>query len=987
MAQKHPRDLTRWNRAGLARVSYVDGNAALFLDRLRDRLHTTFPQWRATEPELGNGTVDLSAREQMEAVYARNPDDMLWQLTRAYARAGHVLAGSLDATANEGWIGTATQWESLRRLTAMLDYAPHPPASAFTSLALLYKPGLSGKVAAGFQVRYAPSNGGKPLIFETLEDLDGDASLNALRPLGHDRNPRALSGTRFTLAGKFDKVKSGEPLVLEDERGNAPHRLQAYRIVGVSHTETDTTLDLSPPVAANDGFLRGYTRFHILPKDKLSALAPRTTGAEVGTGLRLTAVPEGLVAGDIVAIGRPEGKPYFRRIKEIRAETLGFYKALGNLDLLNSTVMVPITIAIAHMGGNRRNLESDDTQVRVLYVAGDWGWLAGRWLADIRHAPNQQGQLQEYLPMYECIKANYFPPTSKGEGAELAGYTALTMTWRNNQDQGEGDPDLHLDNPQTLFTAPRTAGPWRPDTFLQKSSNGRLTEPLVVAQPKRTAPGDLAVLVCGGTLAWARLRHVSVDADNGSARLDSETGWQDRGGAPFFLTPSRVYAHFSETAYCLDASENRTALDSPIIPVAALPPALRAGRRVLIDNGSLCIATRISELSPAGGSSWIKLADPPPSGSTYGNFTLRGNVALAGHGESKPVKALGSGNAAINHQRFVLDVTDASFVADPSMPGGVRADLVVSIAGERWTQVGNLGDSRDTDAHYQVRQNEDGRLAIEFGDGRHGRRLPTGGNNVLVRYRQGVGSAGNLPADQLTKPVHPHALVEAVAQPMPASGGGEREGPEALRTNAAGALLALERAVSLSDFAALARGNAAVAQADAFALQPGKAQRERIELVVVPAGGGSFTTALRDNLQSYLLAHALPGVQLTVSAYQAVTFGLRVSVRVRPEAFDKEVVKQAVYAALRDAFSLSRRALGQAFYRGEVYAVVDAVAGVENSDVAIHLAIDHSDPNAIKRLSVDANNVVLAAQPWPRQCIHLPASNPDIVVTVEDFFL
>ena len=218
------RDLTRWNRAGLARVRYVDGNAAVFLERLRARLASDFPQWPAAAAE------DAPPRQAMEAVYARDPDDLLWQLCRGFARATHVLAESLDAIANEGWIGTATQWENLRRLTAMLDYTPHPPASAFTELAVDFKPGSAGKLAAGFQVKYSPPDGGKPVIFETLAELDGDAALNELRPLDWDRNPVKLSGAQFVLAGRLDKLKSGEPLLLEDERDG---HLQAHLLIGV----------------------------------------------------------------------------------------------------------------------------------------------------------------------------------------------------------------------------------------------------------------------------------------------------------------------------------------------------------------------------------------------------------------------------------------------------------------------------------------------------------------------------------------------------------------------------------------------------------------------------------------------------------------------------------------------------------------------------------------------------------------------------------
>ncbi|MBP8132845.1 MAG: hypothetical protein KAY13_01110 [Zoogloea sp.] len=988
-----PRDLTRWNRAGLSRVTYVDGNAAVFLERMRARLAASFPAWPATLEETGDGLEALDTRQKMEGLYARDPDDVLWHLTRAYARATHVLASSLDATANEGWIGTATQWESLRRLTAMLDYAPHPPASAFTELPLKLKPGLAGKVKKGFQVRYSPTDGSKPVIFETLEDLDGDASLNALRPRDFDRNPKLLSGARIELAGRFDKLKTGDPLVLENEIDG---RLAAHLIVGVGLGETTTTVDLSPPVSRGDGFTRGHTLFHLNPKDRLTPIAPLTTGASVAKGLRLTAPPPDLRPGEVVFIGRGTGKPVFRRVKDVRNETLAFHAALGEIDLANATVMRPQRVPIAHLSGSARLLDNNVDSLTVLYVAGDWGWLSGRWLGDIRH---ENGQ--EYLPLYECIKANYFPPTAtqNDQANPLAGYTALTLHW--NTGDNPPDADLSPTNPQALFTAPRAAGPWQPDTFLRAGNGGgregnklypdTLAEPLTVSQPKRAAPGDIAVVARGGILAWARLKHVSVNGETGTAELQSNNGWWSRQPGIFYTTVTRVHAHFSETARCTDAGDNVTRFFSKgsgrtlttRIPLPTLPAALRNGRRVLLHNGSATLATRVDKTSTAGEAPWIDVVGYVPAGSTLGNLILSANVVLAGHGESKPVLALGSGNGALNSQRFLLDASDVSFVPDASMPGGVRADVTVSVGGEIWPQVANLGSSGPSEAHYQVRQNEEGKLWIEFGDGRHGRRLPTGANNVLVSYRQGVGSAGNLPAGLLTQPVHPHALVAGLSQPGASAGGGEREGPESLRKNAAGALLALERAVSLSDFAALARGNAGIAQAEAFALPSGRSRSERVELVVVPAGDTGFPDTSRDKLGAYLLAHALPGVSLTISPYTEVNFSVEITIRVRPEAFDKEEVKAAVRAALIRQFSIKQRALGQVLHRGELYAVVEAVQGVENSDVVMQVPSVDGYP----RLTPDSAGVLLAAYPLPRQAIHLSARSPAVIVNPEDYFL
>ena len=95
---------------------------------------------------------------------------------------------------------------------------------------------------------------------------------------------------------------------------------------------------------------------------------------------------------------------------------------------------------------------------------------------------------------------------------------------------------------------------------------------------------------------------------------------------------------------------------------------------------------------------------------------------------------------------------------------------------------------------------------------------------------------------------------------------------------------------------------------------------------------------------------------------------LDVTVRVRSDAFDPEVVKAAVRAALSEAFSPRRRALGQPLYRGEVYQVVESVTGVENADALI--TVDAATRAALDRV-VEVGGVPMVATPTPRQCLLL----------------
>jgi predicted phage baseplate assembly protein len=284
-----------------------------------------------------------------------------------------------------------------------------------------------------------------------------------------------------------------------------------------------------------------------------------------------------------------------------------------------------------------------------------------------------------------------------------------------------------------------------------------------------------------------------------------------------------------------------------------------------------------------------------------------------------------------------------------------------------------------------VRQQEDGTLLVTFGDGAHGRRLPTGANNVRVVYRQGAGSNGNLAAGTLSTLAKPHVLVKEAVQPIAASGGGARESTDAIRTNAAATLLALERAVSLEDFSHLARSQAAVAQARAFALAPGRGQRENLEVRIIPAGGAAFTEELGAQIRAFLLAHALPGVQLAVKGYDAVLIGFEVNIRVRREAFDADTVAANVRSALVAAFGIDRRELGQPLFRGEVLAVIEAVQGVENSDGFI--VLDARSVNTPQRVVRDSDGHITTLRVFEWQCAHLPNNNPRVTITVQNFEL
>jgi hypothetical protein len=398
-----------------------------------------------------------------------------------------------------------------------------------------------------------------------------------------------------------------------------------------------------------------------------------------------------------------------------------------------------------------------------------------------------------------------------------------------------------------------------------------------------------------------------------------------------------VFTDFRGELTAEDASVNTAEIDSAEIELEVLPVSLKAGDTILLSaEGQAPVAARIDSII---GNTII--TTPPATGFTKGSLIIYGNVVTAGHGESQPAKILGSGDASRSNQEFTLKVEDVSFTPDATKRSGVAAAIEVEVAGRVWQQVSTLKDSLPGDHHYAIRMTEDGYVRILFGDGEHGRRLPSGKNNIRVRYRIGSGVAGNVAAGSLVKPVSPHPLVETVLQPLQAAGGGDMESLVSLRENAPSTLLALERAVSLADFSHLAASQSSIWQARAYRQSLQGDRQERVTVVIVPAGGVQ-SDAVEADLATFLQTHALPGVMVSVSNFDPVLFDLIITIRVNYGAFIAEDVAQAVSGAVADHFALQRRKLGQHLYLSEVYKIVEGVSGVENSTCEIS---EHGPPD------------------------------------------
>lgn len=376
-----------------------------------------------------------------------------------------------------------------------------------------------------------------------------------------------------------------------------------------------------------------------------------------------------------------------------------------------------------------------------------------------------------------------------------------------------------------------------------------------------------------------------------------------------------------------------------LVTLAGVYPELRPGQALAfsgVDAQGAAVAeiALIDEagdaISHAAGATTVRLDAPLKQIYVRASLRINANVARATHGESVSEIA-GSGRAAQSDQRFTLRQFPLTYVSS-SRPQGCESTLEVRVNDLRWNEVSSLFEQPADARVYRLARDDDGRSLLQFGDGVEGARLPTGQDNVRLRYRKGIGAAGNVRAGSLSTLLSRPLGLKAVLNPLAASGGSDAESRDDIRDNAPVSVLTLGRAVSVRDYADFARSYAGIGKSHALWVPYGPARG--MHLTVAGPGGADISEdsgRLGDLLRA-LRAAGDPLLPLTVQSYRRAEFHLKAKIRVAPDALAEKVLA-AVRAALRARFSFAAREFGQPVGLSEVIACMQACAGVVAVDV------------------------------------------------------
>lgn len=244
---------------------------------------------------------------------------------------------------------------------------------------------------------------------------------------------------------------------------------------------------------------------------------------------------------------------------------------------------------------------------------------------------------------------------------------------------------------------------------------------------------------------------------------------------------------------------------------------------------------------------WTLALDQPPRfprerfDETDPRIAVHGNLVLAEQGESQKEAAIGSGDAREAFQTFKVPKAPLTYHLHAGRSPPHAPELEVWVDGILWRQVETFFASGPNDRVYVVREDDEGNSYTQFGDGVTGARLPSGRQNLKVRFRTGNAARGELKEGAKPKAMGRLRQLSDVAMPAPAVNGAEPETEEVARDAAPLRMQSLGRLVGLADYEAEALSLPGVQRASAAWVLAGGIPR--LSIVVLTDGGGDAEAA------------------------------------------------------------------------------------------------------------------------------------------------
>ena len=897
--QLTPREV--FNRPGLSALRWRVGEYADFHATLIERLAQVWVDVETGEPGP-HGRVRVRRYFPLRDLRSRSNDDPTIALLDAWSILADVLTFYTERIANEGYLRTATELQSLIELARLVGYRRRPGVSASVQLAFVaddtWKDADPIVVPAGARVQSLPEPAQAPVTFET------DAML-AVRPEWNVLYPRTARPSYVTLAnamemsplwfkGTATNLGAGDALLLVFDNKQFPRRV-ARVDSDFAKDRTRIDLDREPPRPPE----RDPANL-----DAIIAQLERKASVQLASAARLSLSPAqtfgpGSTAVDALTLAFHP------------AATRAFYRARANAQVATQPALRAVYAMRVEAGvyANSAPLKAEKNADGVIKELVDWD-LA-------KTEPN----VLDLDAIYDAIVKDSWVWIVRPD-AHDKDLRSVIATVRDVQTVSRTDYNFPA-RVTRLILDKRWLGDAHEDMSL---ADVRATA--VYAAPQALALADEPVddAVCGAEIELDR----QVD------------GLQP--GRSLIVTGERYAGPGGARA---DDAHDRFDVDGVPVSELVMLSSVRQETLRVDDQDKVTSPSQLADdaqSKPLPGDrihTFLQLAVPLSYCYVRSTVAIQGNVAHATHGETVS-EVLGSGDATQALQSFRLKSAPLTYTSAPN-PSGIENSLQIFVDDVRWREASNPLDLGPTDRGYWTKASADAKTTTIFGDGRNGSRLSTGNENVRAMYRSGIGDAGNVRARTLTQLVTRTEGLRGADNPQPASGGADPESSQSMRSRAPLAVAALDRLVATVDYADFARLSAGIGKASASRLRG--AHGEIVQVTIAGQNDIPIDEAsdLFVNLLDALERYGDPEVAVQLARRELMV--LVIVARVRLDADHVwETVRPRLEAALFDAFGFEARDLGQDAYAAEAVAALQAVDGVDYVDLDLFTAISEQTP-------------------------------------------
>lgn len=906
------------NRPGLSAIAYRIGDHADVLATMQARLSSQ------EYPALAR-------------LRTRDSDDYSIALLDAYASMADVLSFYQERIVNESFLRSASERLSLQELARLIGYRLNPGVAAETYLAFTVEEAEGApeevRLDSGIKVQSVPGQDEKPQIFETVEQIEARPEWNLLKPRMSEMM-LPVHGTRVIyLQGTATQLKVGDALLFvgsEREADTGSERWDFRRIqdLRIDSNANHTVVTLEKGV--------GSTIPYVAPSadPKVYVLRLRTSlfghnapdwrimtnevkrgylGLEPSNTITATEWP-GFTIADISdpptngATGTGLYGVYYND-KDLSERVLSRIDSTVNFDWGSGSPdpsIVNWTFSVRWTGW----VQAPATGEYTFYTLSDDGvrlWVNGVLVINnwsIHGATEDSGTITLNANEKYDITLEYY---------ENTGNAVITLSWAYPGQSKQIIPQsrlyprnthtLHLDNTYSQIV---------PDSWLVLSvpEYQELYQVSTVAEDSRasfTLTGKTTRLVLKGEnlreLFNEKIRETAVFAHSEQVTL-------------------------AETPIVTDVKDSSVRVNRNVQELQPGHMFILSGETTAGEKAGEVVT--LLETVPDGAYSTLIFTSALQHNYKRDTVSIYANVARATHGETMH-QILGNGEARQAHQRFRLQHAPLTYGRADNESGG-EAALEVRVNDIAWHEASTLYGTEAGDRKYVVRVDEDGVGEIQFGEGIHGTRLPTGQENVRAIYRKGIGSDGNLKSGQLSQLLTRPLGLKEVTNPRASSGGVNAESIDDARLNMPLGVRTLGRAVSLLDYEDFARAYTGIAKA-----QAGVLPIRGISTVFISVAGtngvqleaGSPTI---NSLLNSLKKNSDPFVACDAASYNVAYFKLALNIKRHPD-HELDSVVADVEKALRQAFSFDNRDFGQIVARSEIINVAQQVKGVVGVDV------------------------------------------------------